>query len=137
MISSGGQVYRTPISSPGYADSDLLLGPAFSVLSAPAGVQDDPQAAVVATPSASVLPQGNPTFWLVGLVGLAIVMHVIHRKARQRAGKVVGGIDEAVGINIWNLLNVTVLASVGILTAKVGINKWAAGSGAAQVVNAI
>lgn len=133
-IDSGGRDYRTPISA-GYADSDLLMGPAYSMIGAPSGTQDD---APLAMPTATLsAPKGSPTMWLVGLVGLAVAMHFIHREARRKAGKPIGEIEDAIGINVWNLLNVTILASVGILTLKVGANKWAPGTTFASVATAI
>lgn len=136
MITTGGHVYRTPLS-PGGGESDLLISPAFSSLSAPAGTQDDADISIPVPAANFDGPHLSPEGWLIGLVALAVVMHVIHRHSRKIAGVPIGRVEDALGINLWNFLNVTLLASLGILTLKVGANKFATGSTFASVANAI
>lgn len=136
MISTGGHTYRTPITA-GHSDSDSLLGPAFSMLSAPAGVQDDSSIALAAPTAGLAMPQGSPAMWLVGLVGVAVVLHFVHREAAKKADRPIAGIEAASGINIWNFVNWGIAVSLFQLTLKVGANRWAAGSTFASVANAI
>lgn len=133
-MNTGSQDYAIGLT-PGISASDYLTGPAFSVLNAPSGSTEG----IAATPTATFnAPKGSPLFWLVGLLGLVIVVHLIHRVERRKAGKEVGGlIDDAVGINLWNFITTGLMASLFILTLKVGANKWFAGSTFASVATAI
>lgn len=136
MPSNGYQDYPVQLS-PGIGASDFMLGPAFSQLDAPAGAAQDGLGSAVAVPAFQA-PKASPMWWLLGLLGLVIAVHFIHRESRRRAGKeVVGSIDDAVGINLWNFLSTGIMSALFILTLKIGANKWAAGSTFAAVATAI
>jgi hypothetical protein len=138
MPSTGAFDYPIGIS-PGGSASDLLMSPAFVTLSAPAGVSDGAaiENQAVSAPGFSA-PKGSPTFWALGLLGLVVAVHMVHRFARKREGRALGTFsEETIGMNLGNFFTVGLGAALFILTLKVGANKFAAGTTFAQVANAI
>lgn len=125
----GGNKYRLS-TVPGYSDSDVLTSPATSTVSNPTAAPGD--SAIVGVPKAgAMLPKASAVWWLVGLLAVVILFHLIHREEKE-------GVDpNFMGISAWNFLSTGLMASLFIITLKVGANKWFAGSTFAAVTTSI
>lgn len=116
----------------GVGTMQALTGSGYGSAELPAGSD---QGAGVMGPAAaarptSTIPTASPAFYLAGLVLILVIMHVVGR--HSRLGEVS---DNYAGVNVWNFLSTGLMATVFILTLKLGVTKAFPSSTAANVVN--